>query len=103
MHRFTAALWLLVQPTASLIVGARPTYFASRACTPSAVTLPMKVVATAGAGLLWWQRSQNSERKSERFAGMEWADAPESLDADGCEILGVEGDEGCAPDSPSHG
>ena len=89
---------LLLQPSAGLIVGVRPSYAcASRAGTPSAVTLPGKLLAGGSACLLWWQRLRTSEKKSERFAGMEWADAPDSLDADGCELLGVEGDQGCAP------
>ena len=95
-----AMLFVLVQPSLCLIAGARPTYACvSRAGTPCAVGLPGKLLAAAGAGLVWWQRLRGEEKKSERFAGMEWADAPETLDGDGCEILGVEGDQGCAPPS----
>lgn len=93
------ALVLLVQQSAGLIVGVRPAYAcASRAGTPSAITLPAKVLAAGSALAFWRRRSSVAEEKRERFAGMEWADAPESLDADGCEMLGLEND-GCAPPS----
>ena len=94
------AFVLLVQQSAGLIVGVRPAYVcASRAGTPSAITLPAKVLAAGSALAFWRQRSTVAEEKRERFAGMEWADAPESLEKDGCEMLGVEGDQGCAPPS----
>lgn len=82
-----------MQQSAGLIVGVRPAYAcASRAGTPSAITLPAKVLAAGSALAFWRRRSSVAEEKRERFAGMEWADAPESLDADGCEMLGLEND-----------
>ena len=52
---------------------------------------------TAAAGLLWWQRGRAAEKATDTLANMEWADAPDNLDEDGCVILGVEeGGEGRA-------
>ena len=98
--RQLVALWLLllVQQSAGLVVGVRPACAcASRAGTPSAISIPAKVLAAGSALAFWRRRSSIAKEKSERFANMEWADAPDSLDVDGCEILGVEGDQGCAP------
>ena len=68
------AFVLLVQQSAGLIVGVRPAYVcASRAGTPSAITLPAKVLAAGSALAFWRQRSTVAEEKRERFAGMEWA------------------------------
>ena len=100
MRLLGTTLVLLVQQSAGLIVGVRPAYAcASRAGTPSAITLPAKVLAAGSALAFWRRRSNTAGETSERFAGMEWADAPESLDADGCEMIGKDGDQGCAPPS----
>ena len=100
MRLVGTALVLLVQQSSGLIVGVRPAYAcASRAGTPSAITLPAKVLAAGSALAFWRRRSNTAGETSERFAGMEWADAPESLDADGCEMIGKDGDQGCAPPS----
>ena len=97
--RQLVALWLLVQQSAGFAtIGLRPACAcASRAGTPSAISIPAKVLAAGSALAFWRRRSSIAKDKSERFANMEWADAPDSLDVDGCEILGVEGDQGCAP------
>ena len=104
--RQLVALWLLllVQQSAGFAtIGLRPACAcASRAGTPSAISIPAKVLAAGSALAFWRRRSSIAKDKSERFANMEWADAPDSLDVDGCEILGVEGDQGCAPPLVQH-
>ena len=104
--RQLVALWLLllVQQSAGFAtIGLRPACAcASRAGTPSAISILAKVLAAGSALAFWRRRSSIAKEKSERFANMEWADAPDSLDVDGCEILGVEGDQGCAPPLVQH-
>ena len=98
LPRAAAALLLLLQPTSCLLVGLKPTSIntCSRARVATAA-FPGKGLLTAAAGLLWWQRGRAAEKATDTLANMEWADAPDNLDEDGCVILGVEeGGEGRA-------